>query len=181
MKRIAYFAVCGLAALVLLIGIVHAAIVVSNNPLNQRTIIVSAGDFDSNGRIMATEDDMPEADAQLWRFVEVSHDHVERITQRQSMRRSIRHMELQLDNWNRVRPFQDPANDDQRNANALARAELEADIAVARTALRVITTTVNMLGVSTFFNTYMLPFSILTTAAVVIIVNLKRGKPSEQE
>jgi len=174
MKRIGFFVVCGLAAFVLLMGIIHSTVVVVTDSWNQRTVVAS---LDNQGRIMTTDSLSDMGDATRWRFVNVGYDHIERITPRQNARRQIRQLELMLDNHARIRPHSDPANDDQRNANARHRAELEADIAIARAEFRSINTDINMHGFSTFFAFYLTPFALLSIAAAIYIVN--RGKNRE--
>jgi|GEM_PF-2338061 len=188
MKRIIRFAAMGLACLILLVGIIHAGIVVSNNARNQRTVIAgqhigshsaTATNLDSRGRIMITTAVADRPEATRWRYIQVSHDHVERITPRQRDRRAIRRDQLALNNWDIANPRPGDASADWNNTNAQNRAVAEAALASSRSSFRVSNTNVNMQGVQLFFISYMTPFAMLAIAVAVFMIN--KGKKDKKD
>ena len=165
------FVASALLLLTLVVGITHAAIVVSNNSRNMRIHVVTVGDLDRNGREMVTT--MPTGEGVIADFyVVVAHDHVERLSQRQLDRRDIRATQLVLDNW------QGPAagaTEAQVNANARMRAEVEAELAAARTQFRQRNNSANTQGIHTFFSIYVGPIALLAIAIAVFAL-YKSGK-----
>ena len=191
MKRIAMFVASALLILTLIAGITHAAIVVSNDSWNQRTIIWSvdsnaaipmsgiAGQWgtqnvptvDRQGRFLVSVAPVGE-NVETWSFVVVSSDHVERLSPRQAFRRLERMAGLQLDN---LEPLPAGATVDQQNARAALIAEMQAENAVARAQVRARTNQSNIGGVNTFFSIYVWPIALLSIAIAVFAL-YKSGK-----
>ncbi|MCL2375278.1 MAG: hypothetical protein FWC82_01990 [Firmicutes bacterium] len=168
MKKIACYALSGIAALVLLIGIIHASIVVSNHHWNARVHITQ---IDRDGRRMVTSEVAADS---AWRQVQVPLDRVDRVSEIQETSREIREMQRQLDNWNLFMPLSENPTDAQVNQNARQRAMHEAEIAIMRVELRAMRNAVNLAGLATFFTIYMSLFAVLSIAGAILIVKLNK-------